>query len=276
MNNDPVSANKRINSGNILRNIILIIAICLFAYSAYKLINIYLEYKKGTDIYNSIDSSVLDNNNPDTLIITDDNGNTTTTEIPFTYNHAALLSINPEGLGYIYIPSIDTRLPIAQTTDNDYYLTHTFEGTYNGNGCIFEDYRIEDKLNSSNVILYGHNMKNGSMFGQLSKYEDYSFWNTPGNDIFYIYTEDNIIMYHIFSAYISDPVSDTYTFNFSSKDGLRQYASDMQANSLYSTDVDITQTTQVVTLSTCTNDGSRRFIIHGTYVGKMALNTDIY
>ena len=50
----------------------------------------------------------------------------------------------------------------------------------------------------------------------------------------------------------------------------------MKANSLYPTDVDITQTTQVVTLSTCTKDGSRRFIIHGTYVGKMALNTDIY
>ena len=84
------------------------------------------------------------------------------------------------------------------------------------------------------------------------------------------------MMYRIFSAYISEPVSDTYTFNFSSKDGLRQYAADMKANSLYPTDVDITQTTQVVTLSTCTKDGSRRFIIHGTYVGKMALNTDIY
>lgn len=276
MNNPPVSAHKKNNSGNILRNIILIIAICLFVYSTYKLTDIYLEYKKGTDIYNNIDSSVLDNNNPDALVITDDNGDTTTAEIPFTYNHAALLSINPEGLGYIYIPSIDTRLPIAQATDNDYYLTHAFEGTYNGNGCIFEDYRIEDKLNSSNIILYGHNMKNGSMFGQLSKYQDYSFWNTPGNDIFYIYTEDNIMMYRIFSAYISEPVSDTYTFNFSSKDSLRQYAADMKANSLYPTDVDITQTTQVVTLSTCTKDGSRRFIIHGTYVGKMALNTDIY
>lgn len=266
---------KKINIGSVIRTIILITAIFVFCYSSYQLISIYLEYKKGTDIYNNIDSQVLDTNEPETIQIIDDNGEASDVEMPFTYDHNSLLSINPEGIGYLYIPSIDLRLPIVQTTDNDYYLTHAFEGTYNGNGCIFEDYRIEDKLNSTNVILYGHNMKNGSMFGQLPNYSDYSFWNTTGNEVFYIYTENKIMMYTIFSAYISEPVSDTYTFNFSSFDGLREYATNMKNNSIYDTNVDVSQTTQVVTLSTCTRDGSQRFIIHGTYTGQTSLDTDI-
>ena len=279
MSNNSSENNQKngnsINKGSVIRKIILILAIGVFCYSSYQLINIYLEYKKGKDIYNSIDNQVLDNNTPENIIIKDDNGNTSDVEISFTYNHDSLLSINPDGLGYLYIPSINLKLPIVQTTDNDYYLTHAFEGTYNGNGCIFEDYRIDDKLNSTNVILYGHNMKNGSMFGLLPNYSDYSFWNTDGNDIFYIYTEDKIMMYKIFSAYVSEPISDTYTFNFSSIDGLKEYAATMKSNSNYETNVNVSQTPQVVTLSTCTSDGSQRFIVHGTYIGQTSLNTNI-
>ena len=279
MSNNSSENNQKngnsINKGSVIRKIILILAIGVFCYSSYQLINIYLEYKKGKDIYNSIDNQVLDNNTPENIIIKDDNGNTSDVEISFTYNHDSLLSINPDGLGYLYIPSINLRLPIVQTTDNDYYLTHAFEGTYNGNGCIFEDYRIDDKLNSTNVILYGHNMTYGSMFGLLPNYSDYSFCNTDGNDIFYIYTEDKIMMYKIFSAYVSEPISDTYTFNFSSIDGLKEYAATMKSNSNYETNVDVSQTTQVVTLSTCTSDGSQRFIVHGTYIGQTSLNTNI-
>ena len=295
MSNNSSENNQKngnsINKGSVIRKIILILAIGVFCYSSYQLINIYLEYKKGKDIYNSIDNQVLDSNTPENIIIKDDNGNTSDVEISFTYNHDSLLSINPDGLGYLYIPSINLRLPIVQTTDNDYYLTHAFEGTYNGNGCIFEDYRIDDKLNSTNVILYGHNMKNGSMFGLLPDYDKtgkriytstvmpirgaWLEYETDGNDIFYIYTEDKIMMYKIFSAYVSEPISDTYTFNFSSIDGLREYAATMKSNSNYETNVDVSQTTQVVTLSTCTSDGSQRFIVHGTYIGQTSLNTNI-
>ena len=271
MNNPPVSAHKKNNSGNILRNIILIIAICLFEYSTYKLTDIYLEYKKGTDIYNNIDSSVLDNNNPDALVITDDNGDTTTAEIPFTYNHQALLNINSQGIGYMYIPSIDCRLPMVQGDDNDYYLTHTFNKEYSANGCLFEDYRINGGLSASHVIIYGHNMRNGAMFGKLKSYQSYSFWNSAGNNVFYIYTGNVIKEYKIFSCYISEAISDTYTFNFPTLASMRDYAANMKAKSMYDTGVDVSNASQVITLSTCTNDGEQRFIVHGMYIGEASL-----
>ena len=183
-----------------------------------------------------------------------------------------MLDINPDGLGFLYVPSVDIRLPIAQTTDNDFYLTHTFDKTYNRNGCLFVDYRIKDGLNASHVIIYGHNMGSGAMFGTLARYKNSGFYQTEGNDVFYIYTEDVIREYKIFTVYITDPISDTFTFNFSNLSGLREYAKNVQAESLYNTGVDISNATQVVTFSTCTDDSKQRVIVSGTYVGESKLD----
>lgn len=259
---------KKKKHSNIISRIILIICACVFIFAAFKLISILLEYKKGNDIYNNIEGNVLEDT-PVNIPIGEDDQEVT---IPFVYNHKALLDINSDGLGFLYVPSVDIRLPIAQTTDNDFYLTHTFDKTYNGNGCLFEDYRITDKLQSSHVIIYGHNMNSGAMFGTLSKYETPSFYQTEGNDVFYIYTEDVIRKYKIFTVYITDPVSDTYTFNFNTLTGLREYAKNVQAESLYNTGVDVSDTTQVVTFSTCTNNSKQRLIVSGTYIGESKLD----
>ena len=215
---------KKKKKSKIISRIILVISACVFIFAAYNLISILLEYKKGNDIYDNIGDTVLDDT-PVNISIGDDEEIT----IPFKYDHQALLDINSDGLGFLYIPSLDVRLPIAQTTDNDFYLTHTFDKTYNINGCIFEDYRITDKLNANHIILYGHSMNSGAMFGTLNKYKSSYFYNYEGNDVFYIYTEDIIKEYKIFTAYVSEPISDTYTFNFISLDGLRSYANRMKA-----------------------------------------------
>ena len=259
---------KKIKRSKIINRIILIICACVFVFAAFKLVSILLEYKKGNDIYDNIEGNILEDK-PVNITIGDDNQDVT---VPFVYNHQALLNINPDGLGFLYVPSVDIRLPIAQTTDNDFYLTHTFDKTYNGNGCLFVDYRITNKLKANHVLIYGHNMNSGAMFGSLSRYETPSFYQTEGNDVFYIYTEDVIRKYKIFTVYITDPISDTFTFNFSNLAGLREYAKNVQGQSLYNTGVDITNTTQIVTFSTCTNNSKQRLIVSGTYVGESKLD----
>lgn len=259
---------KKIKRSKIINRIILIICACVFVFAAFKLVSILLEYKKGNDIYDNIEGNIIEDK-PVNITIGDDNQDVT---VPFVYNHQALLNINPDGLGFLYVPSVDIRLPIAQTTDNDFYLTHTFDKTYNGNGCLFVDYRITNKLKANHVLIYGHNMNSGAMFGSLSRYETPSFYQTEGNDVFYIYTEDVIRKYKIFTVYITDPISDTFTFNFSNLAGLREYAKNVQAQSLYNTGVDITNTTQIVTFSTCTNNSKQRLIVSGTYVGESKLD----
>lgn len=262
---------KKHNKSNLIRRVVLVIAAVVFIYAAYNLINIFLEYRKGDEIYNAIENNVLEDGTQRPVII-DADGNEQVVEIPFTYNHESLLSINPEGIGYLYIPSINVRLPMVQGTDNDFYLTRTFDRSYNANGCLFEDYRITGGLSSSHVIIYGHNMNNGAMFGNLAQYKSQAFWSNGSNDRFYIYTENKIMEYRIFSAYTCEPISDTYTFNFATLDGMRNYANRMKAQSDYETGVNVDSATQVVTFSTCTNDSEQRFIVHGVYVGEASLN----
>lgn len=253
---------------DISRRIILVISVGVFIFAAYNLINIFLAYHKADVIYDNIQQDVLDEDSHTKVVIGEDEQEV---EIPFTYNHQALLNINSQGIGYIYIPSIDCRLPMVQGDDNDYYLTHTFNKEYSANGCLFEDYRINGGLSASQIIIYGHNMRNGAMFGKLKNYQDYSFWNNSGNDVLYIYTGNVIKEYKIFSCYISEAISDTYTFNFPTLESMRDYAVNMKAKSMYDTGVDISTATQVITLSTCTNDGEQRFIVHGMYVGEASL-----
>lgn len=264
-NNSPSIPKKR-SLGNMIRYFIMTIAAIVFLYSGFMLVKIYLEYKQGDDIYKSIASSVI---KPIQKNISDSEEDS---QLPFKYDHQALLNINSEGVGYLYIPCIDNLLlPIVQGTDNDYYLTHTFNRTYNGAGALFEDYRITNGLAASHVIIYGHNMKNGSMFAGLSKYLTPSFYKTQGNDIFYIYTENKLKEYKIFSAYISEPISDTYNFNFSSISALRDYAESMKQLSGFNTGVDVSKTSQIVTLSTCTPDGEQRIIVQGSFVSESPL-----
>ena len=253
---------------DIIRRIILVISVGVFIFAAYNLINIFLAYHKADVIYDNIQQDVLDEDSHTKVVIGEDEQEV---EIPFTYNHQALLNINSQGIGYIYIPSIDCRLPMVQGDDNDYYLTHTFNKEYSANGCLFEDYRINGGLSASQIIIYGHNMRNGAMFGKLKNYQDYSFWNNSGNDVLYIYTGNVIKEYKIFSCYISEAISDAYTFNFPTLESMRDYAVNMKAKSMYDTGVDVSTATQVITLSTCTNDGDQRFIVHGMYVGEASL-----
>ena len=143
---------------------------------------------------------------------------------------------------------------------------------YSFAGSIFMDYHNHKNFLDSNTLIYGHNMGSGAMFGTLARYKNSGFYQTEGNDVFYIYTEDVIREYKIFTVYITDPISDTFTFNFSNLSGLREYAKNVQAESLYNTGVDISNATQVVTFSTCTDDSKQRVIVSGTYVGESKLD----
>ena len=255
----------------IINRVILVVAACVFVFAAYNLISILLEYKKGTDTYKKVEDDVIQSEEQ-TIVITDENGQQSSVDIPFVYDEEALKAINSYAIGYIYIPSIDIRLPMVQYTDNDYYLHHLIDGTYNSSGCLFEDSRIEGGINANHVIIYGHNMKNGSMFGLLKYYNSESYYKSGNNDKIYIYTGHELREYTIFSCYVSEPISDTYTYNFSTLNAMRTWASQMQSQSLYDTGVDISNSQQVITLSTCTNDGKQRFIVHATLTGSATID----
>lgn len=97
-----------------------------------------------------------------------------------------LRAINKDIVAWIQIPGIGVDYPVVQGDDNEYYLHHTFEGKANIAGSIFLDYRNRPDFMGSKVILYGHHMKDGSMFSNLRKYQDDEFRKKQGRVILYL------------------------------------------------------------------------------------------
>ena len=262
LNTNKTVPQKKSRWSNILRLAVLLVSAVVFVYSAFMLHTVIEEYTRDAQINKKIDSIIVDSTVsvdvefPDGSIIT----------IPFKYDHEKLMAMNEEGVGYIYIPSINKRLPIVQTDNNDYYLRKAVNHTFSMAGSIFIDYRTTEGINSSHVIIHGHNRRDGTMFARLGNYKKEKFYQKEGNDVFYIIVDNKVMQYKIFSTYITEPISTTYAFNFLSNQTLLTYAANMKEQSLYDTGVDVSEATQIVTLSTCTDDTLNRIIVQGTLV----------
>lgn len=173
-------------------------------------------------------------------------------------NHERLKKENSDYIGWIYIPDTKISYPIVKGPNNDYYLHRTFERKSAYAGSIFIDSFSENGLDQKNVILYGHNMKNGTMFGTLKQYRDKEFFlNHPYIEV---YTEEKFYLYEIFAA--REVSSDINTLNYQLDNfEIDEYISNAKNTSIHFKE-NLTSS-QIITLSTCMNNDALRFIING-------------
>lgn len=173
-------------------------------------------------------------------------------EIPIDFT--SLQAQNPDVYAWITVPGTNIDYPILQSgTDNSYYLTHTIDGTESPEGSIFtENYNSKD-FEDPNTVIYGHNMKNGSMFQNLHNYQDRDFFDN--NRDVTIYTPDAIRHYKIFAAYLYDNRHILESFDFSNpwvyKQYLDQIFSIRDMNSYIDTNTEVGVEDKIITLSTC-------------------------
>lgn len=182
----------------------------------------------------------------------------------------ALRKINPEAYAWIRIPGTEVDYPVMRSaTDNAFYLTHTVEGEPGSEGAIYtEDYNDTD-FEDPNTLIYGHNMRNGSMFGGLQEYQDRGYFDSH-RDIC-IYTPDAIRMYRIFAAYLYDDRHILKSFDFNDQRVYEGYLNEIfgirDMNSCVDTDMDIDTEDRIITLSTCYGSQSdRRFLVQAVLV----------
>ena len=165
-----------------------------------------------------------------------------------------LQAVNPDVYAWITVPGTDIDYPILQhASDNSYYLMHNIDGSYGYPGCIYTENMNSKDFTDNNTVIYGHNMKNGSMFAQLHKFEDPDFFDANREVV--IYLPGEVLHYTIFAAHIYDDRHLLYSFDFTNPEVYQKYLDsifstrDMSAN----IDKDITVTTdnQIITLVTC-------------------------
>ena len=180
----------------------------------------------------------------------------------------ALREKNPDTVGWLYVGSCGISYPIVQGEDNDYYMNHTFEGTVNSSGAIIMDYRDDKYLKDWNTFIYGHNMKNGSMFGSLKKLlNDETLYNS--DPYIYVYLPGYIYRYKIFSYYKDKPDSKMY-WTADTLQEYRQYIRDALSLSVRDLGVETSEENNMVTLVTCSGSGAgkMRFFVHGEFIDR--------
>ena len=252
---------KKKGGSNIVSNIILVIAIVVFAVSAYKLYGIFSEYNKGDKEYQKIQDLVINTEKKDY-----------TKEETFSVDFEKLLEMNSDVVGWIRFdePS-EINYPVVQGRDNEEYLKRTFEANTNKLGTLFVDVNNPGDFSGRNTFIYGHNMKNGSMFAQLLKYKDDSFYKE--HPYFYIYTPDGKVRtYEIFSAGVVKDTSDSYIMDYADDAAFQTYIDYIKQQSAYPTSTEVTTASKIVSLSTCTNvRDDERFLVHGVMIKEEAV-----
>jgi len=253
---------------SVVSNIILAIAVCIFVFSAYKLISIYSEYHKGDKEYDNIVEDAIEIQTPqeEEMVKGEEKPKVHASLI---VDFEKLKKVNKDVVAWIQFDEPERiNYPIVKGEDNDKYLTTTYEGKKNSSGAIFMDANNSGEFADRNTFIYGHNMKNGSMFGQLRKFKTKDYYEQ--NPYFYIYTPDGKeVKYQIFAVCIVEDTSRSYTRFYNSDEEYVDYLKYLKSIARYDTGVEVNAESKIVSLSTCTNvSETQRLLVHGVKIGE--------
>ena len=175
---------------------------------------------------------------------------------------AALQKRNPDTVGWIFCTGTAIDYPIVQGPDNEYYLARLFTGTSNAAGSIFLDYRNSPDFTDRHSILYGHNMKNGSMFASLTSYRDPEYFREHPQ--FLLCTPEKTYSVEIFSGYSAGVEDEAWRISFDSEEEFADWAAQEKEKSCFESDITPSGTDHIITLSTCSYEFEEaRFVVHG-------------
>lgn len=262
----------------------LLVSIGVFCFCGYQLFTIYSEYHAGTEEYESIQQLavkkpaqiVTQTPKPTGMIegepiepTPDKNelleGDEIEVTEPVSYlppeiDFSVLKGINQDIIGWIDMGALGISYPIVKGVDNNQYLRTTFENKKNSAGSIFIDYHNSRDFSDCNTIVYGHNMKNGSMFGKLKNIRKKGMYAKCR--YFWICTPEGNYQYEIFAAYETKVESDTYTLFPQPDESFKEYLQIMRSRSILNTGkIPLVEGDKIVTLSTCTSDTAYRFVV---------------
>lgn len=244
------------------------IAFGIFVFVAGKLLQIYLEYQKGKDTYEELLEYVQEPQEDDEKKSDEEPESKGKPSPYFQVDFEGLKSENPDVIAWIQIPALDISYPVVRGQDNSFYLHHMFNGESNKSGSIFVDYHNSADFTDKNTIVYGHNMKDKSMFGTLDRYQDVALYQKY--PYFYIYMPGYVLEYQIASCYAGRIDSIGYTYGFPEQEDFQEFLNQILSYAGYDTDVDIETEDTIVTLSTCVNTGREyRYLVHGKLVQKI-------
>ncbi len=219
----------------ILSDILIIALVVVMAYSGYQLYLMLSEYHESDVTYQE---SANTYSKP-----TDD-----AEKCPITVDFDELTAVNPDVVGWIYCEDSQVNYPVLHAEDNDKYLHMMYNGEYNKAGSIFMDCANNPDLSDLNTLIYGHHMKNGSMFAMLHEYRSQEFYE--GHKVFWYLTPVNTYKLYPIAGYVGDSVAEVYS-HFTEPEQLDSYLAFAFSHSDFQADYIPKVIDRIVVLSTC-------------------------
>lgn len=253
----------------------LIIFICIIIFSSIKIILWMKDNKETSDTVNNINKITnieekKDDENTELVNEPEDKSedNDYWYYIKFPLIDVdinALKSKNSDTIGWINVNNTNINYPYVQGKDNSYYLTHSYDKSYNEAGWVFLDYRNSSALSDKNNILYAHSRLDKTMFGSLSKTLKSNWYNNKDNHIIRLSTESENTMWQIFSVYKIPEESYYITTNFNTDSEYETFLNTIKERSIHNFNTTLTVKDKILTLSTCYSD-TERTVVHAKLI----------
>lgn len=254
------------------KNIILIVCVIVFFISGGVLLHKYITEKNAQDKFESLSNKnteieeVTDTEEVEETIFTRFGIEDPEKNLDWEY----LWGENKDIYAWLYVPGTVIDYPVLQhETDDTYYLLHNLDGSKGRPGCIYSEKLNKKDFTDYNTLLYGHNMRVGTMFADLHKFEEKSFFEEQR--YFFIYTPDGIYVYEIFAAYKFNNSHILYNYDCFSEEGFSSYLNmvfeDYKEEGHFREGVEVTGSDKIITLSTCVRGNDNlRYLVQGVLI----------
>lgn len=234
---------------NLIPNIILIFFIILFVFSGFKIIMWFLNNRENKKIAEEISQA-----------ITIDEESVEEKE-KYKVDFQALKDKNSDTVGFLKVNGTNIEYTVVKGINNSYYLKHNFNKESNSAGWIFADYKNKVDGTDKNLVIYGHNMRDDSMFGSLKNILNDDWHNEEENKYVTFITENDNSIYEVFSVY--QVADEDYYITTDFKDNeFNDFIKTIKSRSKFDFGVDVNENDNILTLSTCANNNKYRVVLH--------------
>lgn len=251
--------------GKKVKTVIVILLLIIFVFSVSRLLSYYLEYRKVDELYEGATAAYVaaaPGQAGEAAKTADGEESSEKIICPIEVDFEGLLAVNEEVVGWLYCEDTNINYPVMHGTDNDYYLHHSYDGTDSRAGALFAAAENRPGFEDCNTIIYGHHMKNGSMFAHLADWADQEYFEEHSE--MWLLTPEQNYRVDLFAGYLTSADSDTYTIFAGACPEFDEYLAEVHAASDVQSDVETPGDGHYIMLSTCEYEfQNARYVLYG-------------
>ena len=237
----------------IIFSIIFIIFVLIMIVTGIMIFKWAKENKKTNDIIDDIKNTISVDENVEN-------------KDKYNVNFEELKQTNSDTIAWIKVNGTNIEYPIVKTNNNDFYMTHSFDKSYNSAGWVFMDYENRFDGTDNNMVIYAHNRRDGTLFGTLKNILTEEWQSNEENYIIPFITENEKAEYQVFSVYKIENEDYYITTNFGTDNEYQKFIDTIKSRSIKDFNVDVSTEDNILTLSTCADNNKYRVVLHAKKV----------